>query len=38
MQTKYRSPQFFVLTLLLSLCIAIPTDIFAARIRQHPRR
>jgi hypothetical protein len=30
MKTKSRSPQFFVLTLLLSLCIAIPTDIFAA--------
>jgi hypothetical protein len=30
MQAKSRSPQFFVLTLLLSLCIAIPTDIFAA--------
>jgi hypothetical protein len=30
MQTKSRTPQFFVLTLLLSLCIAIPTDIFAA--------
>lgn len=30
MQTKSRSPQFFVLTLLLLLCIAIPADIFAA--------
>ena len=30
MKTKSRSPQFFVLTLLLSLCIAIPTDILAA--------
>ena len=30
MQTKSRSPQFFVLTLLLSLCIAVPNDIFAA--------
>jgi hypothetical protein len=30
MQAKSRSSQFFVLTLLLSLCIAISTDIFAA--------
>jgi hypothetical protein len=29
MQTRSRFPQFFVLTLLLSLCIAIPADIFA---------
>ena len=30
MPTKSRSPHFFVLTLLLWLCIAVPTDIFAA--------
>jgi hypothetical protein len=30
MPTKSRSPHFFVLTLLLWLCIAVPSDIFAA--------